>query len=341
MPGYQGRGTVLIISSAFFDGTSQIAAVAEPDFPPVDPGARLGSVLAAGDLGIAGRVLAVGAPLDDRPSFTGGTVDSGTVFLVRNGDDVIELWQGNQAGDTPEDGDRFGSALAIGDVDGGGHNDLIIGTPFEDLGAHANAGLVQVLRGEPSRSALPSVGSDNEGRVAGPSGEASSLDIHEGSPGVPGTPSAGDRFGASLVAADLGLAAGIDLAIGVPGDDVGSIAGGAVVVLYNDGDGFYPDVSQNDRWHQDRPGVPDMAESADEFGATLTAGNTDGDAFGFSDLIIGIPREDIAGRTDAGALLTLDGEYEGLWAGANFLHQDRRGVGEAAQPGDRFGSALR
>jgi FG-GAP repeat len=61
-----------------------------------------------------------------------------------------------------------------------------------------------------------------------------------------------------------------DLAIGVPGEDVGSILdAGAVNVLYGSSNGLTSSGSQF--WHQDKSGIEDTAEQDDAFGAALAS----------------------------------------------------------------------
>jgi len=48
---------------------------------------------------------------------------------------------------TPEAGDRFGSAVALGDVDGDGHADLVVGSSGEAIGDVKGAGSVTVVFG--------------------------------------------------------------------------------------------------------------------------------------------------------------------------------------------------
>ena len=60
-----------------------------------------------------------------------------------------QLWNQDSPGidDTAEAIDIFGWALAAGDFDGDGYDDLVIGVPYEDIGAVGNAGAVNVLYG--------------------------------------------------------------------------------------------------------------------------------------------------------------------------------------------------
>ncbi|MEU7598581.1 FG-GAP-like repeat-containing protein [Streptomyces sp. NPDC039022] len=59
---------------------------------------------------------------------------------------------GSVTGDTVRPGDRFGSALALGDLDGDGHADLVIGASGRTAGGEKGAGAVTVVFG--SRSGL-------------------------------------------------------------------------------------------------------------------------------------------------------------------------------------------
>ena len=66
----------------------------------------------------------------------------------------------------------------------------------------------------------------------------------------------------------------MDLAIGVPGEDIGAITGaGAVNVLYGSGGGLSAGGDQV--WHQDWVGVQGMAEAGDQFGFSLGKRSSD------------------------------------------------------------------
>lgn len=62
-----------------------------------------------------------------------------------------QQWSQNSSGITgnPEAGDHFGAAVAVGDVNGDGWSDLIVGTPDDDRVA-PDTGSVQVLLGGPT-----------------------------------------------------------------------------------------------------------------------------------------------------------------------------------------------
>jgi hypothetical protein len=130
-----------------------------------------------------------------------------------------------------------------------------------------------------------------------------------------------------------------DLAVGVPREDVGGISdAGAVEVLYGSGSGL--SASGDQFWNQDSSGVPEDAETDDEFGSAVANGDFDSD--GFSDLAIGVPHENVGGDADAGAVNVLYGSATGLSAdGAQLWTQDETGVaGDGAEAGDYLGASL-
>ena len=112
--------------------------------------------------------------------------------------------------------------------------------------------------------------------------------------GMPGEP--GDRLGSALASADFDGDGHADLAIGVPGRDVGRDAGraGAVTVYYGGSPGL-----------EERHGVfrgTRLEGRAARFGDALAAGDLDADGYG--DLVVGAP--------GAGALQILYGARRGL-----------------------------
>jgi hypothetical protein len=302
-----------------------------------EEGDRFGSSLAASRHGSFAD-LVIGVPFEDLGLFD--KQDAGLIHLIK----------GSQAGlgkvgnfeiltqDTPgvagasETGDEFGRVLAMGDFNGDDRDDLAVGVPFEDLSSNtaADAGAVQVFFAGSGGDVVTTSGSMfiSQANLAGVSVEA------------------GDLMGWSLAAGDFDSDGRDDLAIGVPGEDVGAIVdAGLVSVLYGSSSG--PSLTRIQNWTQDSSGVPDVAEPGDQFGYALSAWNYGNGRE--SDLAIGVPFEDIVSAStgtlqlDAGAVNVIYGNLSGLNATARpaqFWHQDTSGINDAAQPGDRFGSAL-
>ena len=182
--------------------------------------------------------------------------------------DHDQLWHQGRTGvkGALEKGDGFGSVLTSSDFDADGFADLAIGIPREGIGGRATVGAVQVLYGSP------------EGLTA--SGDQI---WHQGKPGVPGKNEAGDGFGNSLVSGDFDADGFADLAIGIPGEDVGSLSdAGAVVVLRGSRSGLTSRGAETVR--QGRDGLPSGPSHYEEFGTSLAAGDVNGD--GRDDLVI-------------------------------------------------------
>ncbi|NNN32736.1 VCBS repeat-containing protein [Streptomyces sp. S3(2020)] len=106
---------------------------------------------------------------------------------------------------TAEKGDRFGTDVQIGDVDGDGYPDVVTGLPGEDLGSAGNAGSVVVLRGG----------------AAGLTG-AGAQAVSQSTGNVPGTAESGDTFGAAVHLGDANADGRADLAVGAPGENSAS-----------------------------------------------------------------------------------------------------------------------
>ncbi len=218
-------------------------------------------------------------------------------------------------------GGHFGWALASADFDRDGYDDLAVGAPGElARGTTISSGNVAVMYG--AAKDAPGV----------------SYRIFSQSDTETGTSANGDRFGTSVAAGDFNHDHYPDLAIGVPGREIGSATdAGAVVVVY--------DIDSLDAqlWYQDIILAPesstpqDDSETGDQFGTTLAVGDFD-DAEA-DDLAIGIPFEDHSGlEQDSGMVqvlfgfgeIGLDDEKNAKFA-AQYGHQE---LGYALAAGD-------
>ncbi len=291
-----------------------------------------GEALAVGDFDGDGNLdLAIGVPYEDYNTIK----DAGMVHVLYGASGTLtttatEIWHQASTGivgSSTEAYDQFGNALAVGDFDGDGYEDLAVGVPGQKIGDDDNAGVVNVIYGSAT------------GLIA-----AGNQVWRQGADSILGFPEAEDWFGYSLASADFDGDGYDDLAVGVPYEDQNGDAPGdpiiddvgGVNIIYGSATG----LTGADNWwaSQNLAGIANNGEKDDLFGWSLAVGNFDGDHY--ADLAIGVPYETTADLRD-GAVNVIYGSASGLTVdGDQFWHQSKPGIDENAEENDRFGYSL-
>ncbi|MGA4847478.1 hypothetical protein ACOBQB_14885 [Streptomyces sp. G5(2025)] len=175
-----------------------------------------------------------------------------------------------------------GGELGIGDVNGDHYDDLVVGDDEYESGVVVAFGSADGLTAETQK-------------------------FNQDLPGVPGAEESGDRFGSAIAVGDVTGDGYADIAVGVLGEDVGTVANaGAVVLVRGSAAGATGTGAQV--FHQNTPDVPGVAEQDDTFGAAAALLDVTGD--GHTDLAASSVRE----NAQAGAVWSLRGTSTGLTA---------------------------
>jgi uncharacterized repeat protein (TIGR01451 family) len=267
--------------------------------------------LASGDFDGDGFAdLAGGAPQAIRRNKSVGAV--GVLYGSAGGldRDTWQYFDESGIGAEPRQYEWFGSAVAAGDFNHDGKDDLAVGA-WQEAG-HV-LGAVFVIPGS-SKGLRPAKARKISGRTAGLAGRG--LD--------------GNYFGYALASGDFNDDHRADLAIGAI---TAGVNPGAVYVLPGSRTGLTTKGSR--RFDEASPGIPSRLDPSEGFGNALAVGNFGrGDQ---DDLAVGAPGE--SGRK--GAVFVLFGSKEGLHSkNAQELTQASPGVPGSSQMDGGFGEAL-
>jgi hypothetical protein len=267
----------------YADGTpTQDGALApEVDFLP--PDVRLDGVVAGRFSATDGNDYVVHGRILDAT----GTTSSPYVGVLRGGPGDIGYSYSELAEGTAPGGAVPAAAVAGGDINGDGYDDLVTGNTAVGKGGSFT---VRYGRSE----GLPATGTTYTQATAG----------------VPGTDEAGDHFGAAVAVGDATGDARADVAVGAPDETVDGVRDvGNIVLLKGGWDGLTTSGAQS--FHQATPGVPGAAEAGDHFGSSLRLRDINRNSK--ADLAIGAYGEDVLpGGYDDGAAWVLRGAATGL-----------------------------
>jgi hypothetical protein len=239
-------------------------------------------------------------------------------------------WPGTVTGIDTEHSRTTGSASVggvVADVDGDGYGDYV-GRRVDAVSEMRmyEAGNVRVVYGGPD----------------GPSTRVTS--ITQDTAGVPGVSETGhrdgddrdygDEFGAALAAGDVTGDGYPDIAVGVPGEDIGSVRdAGSVVLLKGGPSGLTGTGAQ--AFDQSDSGVPGVSEAGDRFGEGVAL--LDVNANDRADLAVAAPTEDGTYK-NSGAVWLFRGSKAGLTT--NTITSFGPSVLKAPEKGALLGSAF-
>ncbi|MFF5891570.1 trypsin-like serine protease [Streptomyces globisporus] len=299
-----GRTQTEWVPNKLHTGSFLVNAVTGPALNIV--GASAGSAICKGDAG--GPVL---------------RQDGGTVALAGVSG---ASWQGGCIGETETRTDAVAARTDdlkpwIDEVIAGatdfncdGARDVAIADPDAAVNGAAKAGRVQLVYGAGKGNA----------------------ELSQALPIFSGSAEVNDRFGGSLATFDHNLDGCTDLAVGVPGEAIGTNAGaGGVHIVYGSPAGLGQGKATVNLTQGSGSGaLAGMgSEAGDRMGEAIAAGTT---IAGVPYLAIGLPGEDGSGFTNAGAVVYLHGTGQ-----TNVLiNQDSEGVAGAMESNDDFGASL-
>jgi len=224
------------------------------DTPNPQAGAYFGYSVAVGDVNGDGRDdIAAGAPAEG----VGANTQHGRAYVFSGADGSLLLTLDTP---NPQVGGGFGNSVAVGDVNGDGKADIGVGTPGESVGTNTQQGRTYVFSGANGSLLF-------------------TLDTS--------SPQASAGFGNSVAVGDANGDGKADIAVGAPGEGVGTNTQQGRTYVFSGANGSLLLTLD----------TPDPQAGA-WFGASVAVGDVNGD--GKADIAVGVPAEGVGANTQQG-----------------------------------------
>ncbi len=259
--------------------------------------------------------IAVGAPYDDA-----GGADRGAIHvMLMNSDGTVsrtmEINDHTENGPVLNNDDYFGSSIAnIGDLNGDGISDIVVGASRDDAGG-ADRGAIHVML------------MNSDGTVS------RTIEINDYTANGPALNN-GDYFGSSIAnIGDLNGDGISDIVVGAPNDDAGGTSRGAIHVMLMNSDGTVFRTMEINDHTANGPAL----NNGDYFGSSIAnIGDLNDD--GILDIAVGAPNDN-AGGTNRGAIHVMLMNSDGTVSYTIEIN-DHTTNGPALNNGDYFGSSI-
>lgn len=311
--GHADRGAVTILYGPSFTADADTMALGD-DYEP--SGARFGATVAVGDFNADGRAdvftAATGtggnwaARFDDGHEVAGdlttvtgslayadaatgdfnrdGYADVALTYRDASGAGKVTWFRGSKSLGLTKVSTltvKGGRAIAAGDVNGNGHDDIVIGRPYASESGGNAGGQVTMVPGS-------STGFTTTGMTT----------IHQATANVEGASETSDGFGSSVSVGDVNADGYADVLTGAPNEDITRAEenrsnAGSVWLLKGTASGLTGTGSL--ALSQDAPDIAGSTETDDKFGSATSLTDVTGD--GYADLLTGTEGEDTGNGT--------------------------------------------